>query len=452
MSADIVDAVPIDARTAMVYAEGWQSWSPARWYADGDAPAIPDERWQHLMRFRPGTAVDATGWQAEGLLVLDDGQGLIRAYAAPRPTVAVPTIRARRAREQVEIVADGDVVVVDGASRAAVLSHVAQTWCDSAALTSLRPAPTVWCTWYQYFEDVAVGHVLANLERMGDLELPVDVVQIDDGWSRGLGEFLAPADGIPDPAGLVARIRDSGRRAGVWLAPFVVGRETTLARRHPGWLAGDAGVNWGDDLVGLDLAHDDVLDLIRDAVGRVCGWGVDYLKLDFLYAGALPGPDGAEAAIAAYRRGLGAIRETAGPDTYLVGCGAPLLPSLGLLDAMRVSPDTFHRGGEDGSRGLRGRPALAARAWQHGHLWVNDPDCLVARPGYRLRESWADAVTAYGGLRASSDDLAALDAWGIETTRRVLSTAPGPSPLPAGLVERGVQDSRVPALDRGRAR
>ena len=29
----LVDEVPVDPATARVYAEGWQSWSPATWYA-----------------------------------------------------------------------------------------------------------------------------------------------------------------------------------------------------------------------------------------------------------------------------------------------------------------------------------------------------------------------------------------------------------------------------------
>ena len=79
------------------------------------------------------------------------------------------------------------------------------------------------------------------------------------------------------------------------------------------------------------------------------------------------------------------MREVVGPDVYLVGCGAPILPSVGLVDAMRVSPDTFHEGGEDGSTGLRGLMPLAARAWQQGRLWVNDPTA-----------SWLDRPTPRG--------------------------------------------------------
>jgi alpha-galactosidase len=68
-----------------------------------------------------------------------------------------------------------------------------------------------------------------------------------------------------------------------------------------------------------------------------------------------------------------------------------------------------------------------ARAWQHGRLWVNDPDCLIARPVMPERETWARTVERYGGLRASSDRIRDLDEWGLETTRRLLAAPPPPA-------------------------
>ena len=75
MTWEVVDEVPIDPATARVYAEGWQSWSPATWYAPGARGLRPDLGWQHTMRFRPGTALPDQGVQAEGLLVADPGDG-----------------------------------------------------------------------------------------------------------------------------------------------------------------------------------------------------------------------------------------------------------------------------------------------------------------------------------------------------------------------------------------
>ena len=52
---EVVDEVPVDPVRGRVYAEGWQSWSPATWYPIGAEGLVPQEEWQHLMRFRPGT-------------------------------------------------------------------------------------------------------------------------------------------------------------------------------------------------------------------------------------------------------------------------------------------------------------------------------------------------------------------------------------------------------------
>jgi alpha-galactosidase len=141
--------------------------------------------------------------------------------------------------------------------------------------------------------------------------------------------------------------------------------------------------------------------------------------------------------VAAYRSGLALVRDVLGPEVYLVGCGAPMLPSIGLVDAMRVSPDTFHEGGEDGSAGLRGLMPLVARGWQQGRLWVNDPDCVVARPSFAQRVQWARAARRYGGMRSFSDRVADLDDWGLRTVRSLLDAGGSAAPLAPADVRRG---------------
>jgi alpha-galactosidase len=111
--------------------------------------------------------------------------------------------------------------------------------------------------------------------------------------------------------------------------------------------------------------------------------------------------------------------------------------AVGLVDAMRVSPDTFHEGGEDGSTGLRGLMPLAARAWQQGRLWVNDPDCVVARPSYSHRERWAEAARHYGGLRSFSDRVGDLDDQGLATVRGLLADGGSAAPLAPDVLRDG---------------
>ncbi|MET0842751.1 MAG: glycoside hydrolase family 36 protein [Mycetocola sp.] len=427
---NVIDEIPI-AADAAVYTEGWQSWSPTTWYQRGDTPQRPSEEWQHVMRFRPGTSLPEQGVQGEGLLVVDPGDGAAsRVYGTLDASVDVPSIRAVWRGDRVIVEADKPVeqwTTENASSGKAGRPHPAlASFGDRfGAANGARietSAPRVWCTWYRYFEEVTAADVLENLQAIDDQRLSVDVVQIDDGWSLGTGEWTKPNPRFGSLADSVAAIRDSGRRAGVWLAPFSVGSRSDLAQRHPDWLTGPAGYNWGDDLVGLDLTHPDVRTYLTEVFSGLRDLGVDYLKLDFLYSGAVPARRHARDVtdVAAYRSGLALVRDVMGEDAYILGCGAPMLPSVGLVDAMRVSPDTFHEGGEDGSQGLRGQMSLEARAWQHGRLWTTDPDCLVARPAFALRDEWANIVLAAPGLRGFSDRISELDDHGLDLVRQLL--------------------------------
>jgi alpha-galactosidase len=439
----LVDEVPVDVAAGRVYAEGWQSWSPATWYAVGDTGRAPAQEWEHQMRFRPGTPVARRGLQGEGLLVVDPGTGApARCYGSSDPTV-VPTVRAHLEGDTVVVRATGAVETTEHAGGGeAALAAYGDTLAAAVGRRRLPP-PRVWCSWYRFFEEVTAADVLEAVRDLDAHDLPVDVVQVDDGWSPGLGEGLAPSERFGRLPEVVDAVRSWGHRAGIWLAPFTVGADTTLAREHPDWLVGEAGRNWGQPLRGLDLTHPGVRHLLAEALRGLVDLGVDYLKLDFLYAGAVPGArhSGVDG-VAAYRSGLELVREVVGPDVQLVGCGAPLLPSVGLVDAMRVSPDTFHEGGEDGSTGLRGLMPLAARAWQQGRLWVNDPDCVVARPSYSQRETWADAARTYGGLPSFSDRVGELDDWGLETVRGLLADGGSDAPFAPEVLRAGAELAR----------
>lgn len=203
----------------------------------------------------------------------------------------------------------------------------------------------VWCSWYGRYRDIDEETLRADLEGLGDL--PFEVFQVDDGWQVSLGEWR-PGPRFPSGMeSLAGAIRATGRRAGLWLAPFLVHPDSGLFRDHPEWLLRDslgdpvsAGPYWGTEVFCLDTTLPDVGDWLVERVREVLSWGFDYLKLDFLYAAAMPGvrslPVGREQAL---RDALSRIRSAAG-DAYLLACGCPILPCLGLVDGLRVGPDT----------------------------------------------------------------------------------------------------------------
>ncbi|MEU7524840.1 glycoside hydrolase family 36 protein [Saccharothrix sp. NPDC042600] len=438
----IVAEIPVDPRCARVHEQGWQSWSPSTGYSLTQAP----HRWvapEHRIGNYRAESFPAGFW-GEGLLAVDPGDGApVTVVAAASPTEAVPSIKATYVDQRVVVYADGPVEVrVEAASVPRAFARWADDVVKALGLGAPRPAPTIWCSWYQYFTEVTESDVDRNLALLDALDLPVDVVQVDDGYQAEIGDWLAPSGRFADVPAVFERITGTGRRAGIWTAPFLVGRRSRLFAEHPEWLvrAGDgsfvsAGRNWNQPLYALDTTHPGAIEHLREVFTAFRSWGVSFHKIDFLYAAALPGRRHEDVSpIEAYRRGVELVRSAIG-DAYLLGCGAPQLPSIGLVDAMRVSPDIapeYEPGNGDVAQPSQRGAVLngVSRAFQHGRFWVNDPDCLIARPEVERREEWAGHVSAYGGLRGSSDGLDRLDAWGLDTTRRVLA-----EPVPERFVE-----------------
>jgi alpha-galactosidase len=423
--------VPVDPGSAVVYEHGWQSWSPTYAYRLGEVPARPVSEARRVGNYRPDRDHPASLYAGEGVLAVDPGTGDgVHVFGAPSPEGPIPSVQAVADGDEVVVSADGpvDSLVVPGASLEEALARWGDGFSERAGVGAVRAAPTAWCSWYHYFTNVTQDDVLENLEAIDDLDLDVEVVQIDDGYQSEMGDWLTLSDRFSSLADIVGRIRSHGRGAGIWVAPFFVGERSRTFAEHPEWLIGgaDPGTGWDQQLRALDVTHPGAEAYLREVFGTLRGLGIDYFKIDFLFAGAMDGrraqpTDGVEA----YRHGLRVIRESIGEDAYLLGCGAPMLPSVGLLDAMRVGPDISHRyEPEDGDLSQPSQRAATRntrwRAWQHGRFWVADPDCLIAGTHVERREEWAGIVERHGGLRSSSDRLRGLDDWGLETTRRLI--------------------------------
>ncbi|OYR43391.1 MULTISPECIES: glycoside hydrolase family 36 protein [unclassified Halorubrum] len=310
-------------------------------------------------------------------------------------------------------------------------------------------SPTGWCSWYHYFTDVTEADVRENLAELREWGIPVDVVQIDDGYMEAFGDWRSIADGFEDMSDVADDISTTGYRPGLWLAPFYVEAGADLHADHPEWFITeptdaaadgpgtpvDGGFRAGSSLYGLDTTHPEVVDWLRETVSTVVDdWGFTYLKLDFLFAAALPGEryDAEATRMEAYRRGIETIAEVAGDDVFLLGSGAPMAPSVGLFDAMRIGPDTdptWETPGESGSQ-----PALKnavrntlTRNYLHRRWWLNDPDCQLVRDTSDLtgaeREAFAALVATTGGVNVFSDRLAEI----APASRRLLERSIPPA-------------------------
>jgi alpha-galactosidase len=363
----------------------------------------------------------------------------------------------------VELVAEaflGGAVLAPGARRdlhtvrmeAGDPGALLERWADWAGSTAGArtgaPYRLGWCSWYQYFHEVTERDVRENLSRAGDW--PVDVFQLDDGYQASIGDWLRRAPTFPSPLGrLASDITGAGCVPGIWLAPFLAAPESEIARRHPEWiphhrsgreLIGMVNPGWGGPVWALDTTHPEVLGHLESTARTLVEMGWRYLKLDFTYAPALPAMgfhDPGRTPAERVRAGYDAIRRGAGDDVLLLGCGAPLGPCIGVVDAMRIGADVAPRwqlrdaawrppGYEDNEPAtVNAWRNTLTRAFQHRRLWVNDPDCVMLRSddtdldGAQM-QTWARAVAVSGGLASISDDLGSLGSAGRALLHEVL--------------------------------
>lgn len=307
-----------------------------------------------------------------------------------------------------------------------------------------RPAinvwnPVGWCSWYHYFGRLGWPDVLENLDlAAADREaFPFDVVQVDDGYETEIGDWLSPKPGYPDLGGLGRAIRAKGFQAGIWAAPFSAAETSRLFAEHPDWMVSEAGRpkpcyrGWDRTIYALDTTHPEVKRWLDGTLRALTKAGFAYLKTDFLFAAAMPGGrHKAVTPVQAYREGLRIIRRAAG-RSFILGCGAPLLPSVGLVDGMRVGEDTapYWRTKPSGFQGPNAFFALKnalMRQFMHRVFWLNDPDCLLLRGREteltrNERELYALTAGALDNMLLDSDRLALLGASEKDLLRRALA-------------------------------
>ncbi|HWO63353.1 MAG TPA: alpha-galactosidase, partial [Umezawaea sp.] len=281
-----VAEISVDPDTTTIHEQGWQSWSPSTAYRIGDHPHRWVDPTHRVVCYRAESDPPPNVYNGEGLLAVDPGDGgPVTVIAAASPTTEVPTIRASYSDGRVVVSADGDVVVrIDDGPNGAQGAYA--RWADQVVkdqdLSAPPPAPTTWCSWYQYFTDVAEADVDLNIGLMNELELPIDVVQVDDGYQQEIGDWLIPSGRFANVPDLFKRITDQGRRAGIWTAPFLVGARSKTFAEHPDWLVHDddgtpttAGHNWNQDLFALDTTHPEAIDYLQRVFTTFTTWGID---------------------------------------------------------------------------------------------------------------------------------------------------------------------------------
>ena len=296
-----------------------------------------------------------------------------------------------------------------------------------------RPAKPIcgYTSWYRHYDAIDEDKLISDLASttIAFDELNTRgfdrVFQIDDGWCK-VGDW-SHIDTEKFPHGLATlakAAKECNLLPGLWMAPFVCEQNSLLASEHPDWLLRDkdgnpvtTGVHWSGGLA-LNTCNDEVREYVRSCIRTVVHeWGFRLLKLDFLYAACMICHDGLNRG-QLMEDAMTLLRDAAGKDCKILGCGVPLASAFGRVEYCRIGCDV----GPDWNDKFYMRPLHLERvSTKHSitntisrsplnmRAFLNDPDVCFINDDIQLnktqRNTLLNAAAKYAGMLLTSDDM-----------------------------------------------
>lgn len=280
---------------------------------------------------------------------------------------------------------------------------------------------------YNYFQKIDENIILRDLKGLSRARESVNIFQIDDGYEPFVGDWL-DYNGRDFPNGMKTiadAVHREGYLAGIWLAPFNVQRgKSRILKEHPDWLICNPDgkpqlgcVAWGGAYT-LDIYNPEVREHLKKVFDTVLDdWGYDMVKLDFLYSQCRT-PRNNKTRGTIMCEAMDFLRECVG-DKLILGCGVPLGPAFGVVDACRISCDVdLSYGGKFyNSMSINNELPSAQNAINNsmfrrhlnGRAFLNDPDVFFLRD-HNLTFTWEQKLllakinNLFGRVLFVSDD------------------------------------------------
>ncbi len=253
-------------------------------------------------------------------------------------------------------------------------------------ISTLKPPGYLWCSWYEFGKDFSFDILHDFVTGMKKMKNPPEIqaIQIDDGYCER-GDWLIANDKWPGGIEKAVQfIKKNGFVSGLWVGPFMVGRESLLYRDHRDWLLRDRSGQIIDENGSyiLDTSHPEAFEYLRHVFHTLYSYGIRYYKTDFMDWGYqdstlvrryTPGKTSAEY----YHDVISMIREEIHDDSFWLGCISPFQPVVGFVDAVRVANDV--QPGWNGGSTLNMFREMWSDQIFNNILWQNDPDVLYLR-------------------------------------------------------------------------
>ncbi len=264
-----------------------------------------------------------------------------------------------------------------------------------------EPPVTGWTSWYNHYTKINENIILENLDGFYYNRLPIDYIQIDDGWQQKVGDWIPNGKFSQNLKDLTDDIHKRKFQAGLWIAPFIVEKKSSIFKERKDWLVLKpnsekllkVGFNplwsgfFSPAFYTLDIYHPEVQIYLRNLFKKaIYKWQFDLLKLDFLYAVALIPRNGKTRAMI-MNEALKLLNTWKG-NAKLLGCGVPLSPAFNKFDYCRIGPDMGLNWDTKWMKKLKNLERISTmnaihntinRAFFNGIAFGNDPDVSILR-------------------------------------------------------------------------
>ncbi|MCD9021907.1 glycoside hydrolase family 36 protein [Cohnella silvisoli] len=291
-----------------------------------------------------------------------------------------------------------------------------------------------WCSWYDLRWDITEDTIAATVQQFNKRKdrTPVQVIQIDNGFEKKVGDWRCNDKFSGGWAPLVHKIREAGAEPGIWLAPLAMHDSLGYLGEHPDWFQRNAigELELGDDTWGatthwLDPTHPEVQTFMRDIVRDHRREGFTYYKTDYnTISDNCRFYDSKKTRLQAYRTFYRLLREEIGEEDYLLACSGFTRGIMGFADACRIGPDSVDvwSTAHTPCTILEAIRATGKTAAANGIFFANDPDVTytMIRPQSSVKRTpmevgdsltleewrtWHGFAGLLGGMQFISDPL-----------------------------------------------
>lgn len=305
-----------------------------------------------------------------------------------------------------------------------------------------------WDSWYAMYNQPEELRILSVLNEYKVREIPLDYFIIGQGYENKVGDWTTLSRQFSGGMSRVVKaVREAGYKPGLTFSPFICSSSSLLYSERRELLARDrneqlicVGRNreMGGRLYLLDLYNVEAQKLIRRTIRTMIEeWGIQILKMDFLYAAGLHSGSYVKRTRAqAVNHALGLVRDAAG-SVPVIACGVPLGSAIGIVEYCSVAPDLSPEWDGPVSlftcKSIRERESTRSavistigRRHLDGRAFSCDPGSFTLRKfKNRLRPSEQESLyktcIIFGGLISNSDSIGSYSADALDQYRVALA-------------------------------